>query len=67
MVGYLTAQATLNPGPFLGLIGKVLPLTLAGEGQDGALVIEVRRFSGDDEPGVINAVSVPVVVKPDGS
>jgi len=31
MVGYLTKQATLNPGPFMGLLGKVLPTTLAGD------------------------------------
>jgi hypothetical protein len=31
MVGYLTAQAILNPGPFMGLLGKVLPTTLAGD------------------------------------
>jgi len=28
---YLTLQATENPGPFLTLIGKVLPTTLAGD------------------------------------
>ena len=31
LVGYLTRQATLNPGPFMGLLGKVLPMTLAGD------------------------------------
>lgn len=30
--GYLTAQALLNPGPFLALLGKVLPMQLTGEG-----------------------------------
>lgn len=31
LVGYLTAQATLNPGPFMSLLGKVLPLQVTGE------------------------------------
>jgi hypothetical protein len=30
---YLAEQATKNPAAFLTLLGKVLPLTLAGEGQ----------------------------------
>jgi hypothetical protein len=29
IVGYLTLQATENPGPFLALLGKVLPTQLA--------------------------------------
>lgn len=32
MVAYLTAQAAENPGPFLALLGKVLPLQVTGEG-----------------------------------
>lgn len=31
LVGYLQAQATKNPGPFLALVGKVLPLQVRGE------------------------------------
>jgi hypothetical protein len=31
IVGYLKAQAVENPGPFLTLLGKVLPLTLQGD------------------------------------
>lgn len=31
MVSYLKAQATLTPGPFMALLGKVLPTTLAGD------------------------------------
>lgn len=30
LVGYLQQQAKDNPGPFMGLLGKVLPLQLAG-------------------------------------
>jgi len=32
ITNYLTAQAIENPGPFLSLLGKVLPMTVAGEG-----------------------------------
>lgn len=32
MVGYLRQQAAENPGPFLALLGKVLPMQLTGEG-----------------------------------
>ena len=31
LVGYLTLQARLNPGPFMALLGKVLPLQLVGD------------------------------------
>lgn len=32
LIGYLTTQAKANPGPFLSLLGKVLPMQIAGEG-----------------------------------
>jgi hypothetical protein len=31
LVGYLKVQARENPGPFLALLGKVLPMQLAGD------------------------------------
>jgi len=31
LVGYLTSQAVLNPGPFMALLGKVLPLQVTGD------------------------------------
>lgn len=31
MVEYLTAQAKENPGPFMSLLGKVLPMTVVGD------------------------------------
>ncbi len=31
LVGYLKQQATDNPGPFMGLLGKVLPTVHDGE------------------------------------
>lgn len=31
MVEYLTQQARTNPGPFMALLGKVLPMQIAGD------------------------------------
>ena len=46
MVEYLTQQARLNPGPFMALLGKVMPMQVTGA--DGeALQIQIVRF-GDD-------------------
>jgi hypothetical protein len=39
---YLHQQAFENPGPFLALIGKVLPTTIAGD-SSAPVVVEVRR------------------------
>ena len=36
---YLARQAEENPGPFMTLVGKVLPMTIAGTGADGAIVL----------------------------
>lgn len=41
MVGYLRDQATANPQSFLPLLGKVLPLQVAGD-PDQPLEIAVR-------------------------
>jgi len=41
MVGYLVTQAKEQPAAFLGLIGKVLPLQLAGPGGGAIQVIIV--------------------------
>ena len=35
MIGYLTTQASDNPAAFMSLLGKVLPLQIAGAGEDG--------------------------------
>ncbi|MCX5581478.1 hypothetical protein [Kaistia terrae] len=42
LVGYLTAQAVANPGPFMSLLGKVLPMQIAGD-PDAPLIHEIRR------------------------
>lgn len=31
MAAYLLTQATANPGPFLALLGKVLPMQITGD------------------------------------
>lgn len=40
-VGYLKAQATANPGPFLALLGKVLPMQISGD-EDNPVVTVTR-------------------------
>jgi hypothetical protein len=44
IVEYLAIQAKLTPGPFMALLGKVLPTQIAGA-DGGNLVIEIRRFA----------------------
>ena len=44
IVGYLTVQAEANPGPFMSLLGKVLPMQIAGDG-GGPIRITIN---GDD-------------------
>ena len=44
LVGYLTSQAVLNPGPFMALLGKVLPMQISGdEDQPVKMVIEWNK------------------------
>jgi hypothetical protein len=46
ITGYLQTQATANPGPFMSLLGKVLPMQIAGD-DGGPLQIIVRRYADD--------------------
>jgi hypothetical protein len=41
IAGYLRIQAATNPGPFMSLLGKVLPMQITGENGEGsgALVV----------------------------
>lgn len=41
LVGYLKTQASANPGPFMALLGKVLPLQIAGD-EDNPIVTITR-------------------------
>lgn len=50
MAAYLKQQAILNPGPFMSLLGKVLPMQVTGpDGEDGLpsaiqiTVVEAKR------------------------
>lgn len=47
-VAYLQRQADENPGPFLTLVGKVLPLQVTG-GDAGAPPITIKVLYGADE------------------
>ena len=31
LIGYLRTQASANPGPFMALLGKILPMQVAGD------------------------------------
>jgi hypothetical protein len=44
IVAYLETQAKANPGPFLALLGKVLPLQVTG-GDGGPVQVSVVRFT----------------------
>ena len=41
-VAYLAAQANENPGPFMTLVGKVLPLQLTGDKNNPVVVTRVE-------------------------
>lgn len=45
LVGYLKIQATANPGPFMSLLGKVLPQQLTGS--DGLPLIPDSELTED--------------------
>jgi len=42
LVAYLQTQATANPGPFMALLGKVLPMQI-GTDPDNPLVVSITR------------------------
>jgi hypothetical protein len=46
---YLAEQATKNPAAFMTLLGRVLPLTLAGDTSE-PLAVCVTRYSATDVP-----------------
>jgi hypothetical protein len=43
LVNYLVAQAKQNPGPFMTLLGKVLPTQVSGE-DDKDIRITIRQI-----------------------
>lgn len=42
LVAYLQTQAAANPGPFMALLGKVLPMQI-GTDPDNPLVVSITR------------------------
>lgn len=44
LTGYLTRLANQEPKAFAGLLGRVLPLQVTGDG-GGAVVVEIARFA----------------------
>lgn len=50
IVGYLTLQAAENPGPFMTLLGKVLPTQVEGEGGGPIrLIVETAIIDAQDK------------------
>jgi hypothetical protein len=47
MVAYLQAQASANPGPFMALLGKVLPMQVTGA--DGGPVIFTTVYENTND------------------
>ncbi len=45
-VAYLTNQATANPGPFMALLGKVLPMQIAGDEESPLISIHKIELIG---------------------
>lgn len=46
MVTYLTRQAKENPGPFMALLGKVLPMQVSGDPDNPIGVVHTIRLVG---------------------
>lgn len=54
MVGYLTLQAMENPGPFMSLLGKVLPTQVAGDPENP---LRVEATVSDDLRQALDAIA----------
>jgi hypothetical protein len=54
---YLARQAEQNPVAFMGLVGRVLPLQLAGA-DGGALVVDFRWADAPQQPTIDASVAV---------
>jgi hypothetical protein len=65
-VDYLVQCAHKQPVAFLGLVGRVLPLTIAGKGEDGAIPISFEwapavKVADDNKQLTIDAVTEPLL------
>jgi hypothetical protein len=49
LVNYLTEQARENPGPFMSLLGKVLPMQVEGTNPDGSISINIVKYGNDPD------------------
>jgi hypothetical protein len=47
LVGYLQARAIDTPGPFLSLVGKVLPMQVDA-GVDGKIIVQIIQMADAD-------------------
>lgn len=45
LAGYLTMVASTDVKSFCALLGRVLPMTIKGEGANGSLVVEIVRMA----------------------
>lgn len=54
LVNYLVVQAKQNPGPFMTLLGKVLPTQISGEGE-GNIIVEIVKPTQPRVPVVLLA------------
>lgn len=43
IANYLAEQAEKNPGPFMSLLGKVLPMTVAGDADNPVFIAKIER------------------------
>lgn len=43
LVGYLKLQALENPGPFMALLGKVLPMQVTGDADSPIAITVIER------------------------
>ena len=49
MVKYLTDQAEKNPGPFMALLGKVLPMQITGEDGGAIQIAKIELVAVEPE------------------
>lgn len=49
MVQYLTDQAEKNPGPFMSLLGKVLPMQITGEDGGAIQIAKIELVAVEPE------------------
>ena len=66
IVGYLRRQAEKNPGPFLSLLGKVLPTQVTGEDGGPVQIEQVQRDADEFASRVLRLASARGLAPGDG-